>query len=104
MIGILYNLYKVLGGEWGGNKINKVFMKLLDKFFGLYIILKFCDVNMEDFFDLIWKIEIVKREIIIDEIEIVKIDIFLLFFEIYFEICKFIGLDCFNKVIEDVEL
>lgn len=79
-------------------------MELLVKFFGFNIIQKFCDVNMEDFFDLIWKIEIVKREVIIDEIEIVKIDIFLFFFEIYFEICKFIGLDCFNKVIEDVEL
>lgn len=102
--GILHNLYKASGGEWGGNKINKAFMKLLDQLFGSYTIQKLCEVNMEDFFDLIRKIETAKREVTTDETETVKIDIPLSLLEIHSEICKLTGLDCLNKAIEDAEL
>lgn len=51
-MGIVYNLYKVLGGFWGGNQINKVFMELLVEFFGEFMFWVFCKENMDDFFNI----------------------------------------------------
>lgn len=84
-MGIEYNLYKVLGGFWGGNQINKVFMELLVKFFGEFMIWDFCKENMVDFFNIYKKIEVNKRCIFMNKDKIVKIDILVILVEKFVE-------------------
>lgn len=62
-------------------------MELLVKFFGVFIIQEFCNDNMEDFFELLLNIEIVKRKIFLVGDSIIKINIFILFCDIYKKIC-----------------
>lgn len=62
-------------------------MELLVKFFGVFIIQEFCNDNMEDFFELLLNIEIVKRKIFLVGDSIIKINILFLFCDIYKKIC-----------------
>lgn len=102
--GILHNLHKASGGPWGGNNINKAFMELLVKLFGVFTIQELCNGNMEDFFELSLNIEIAKRKISSLGDSTITINIPPSLCDIHKKVCQHSGLECLNNAIHDTNL
>lgn len=86
-LGKLENLYKASGGPWGGNNINKFCLELYNKLFGELTVQEFCNENMDEFFDILQKIEIVKRNILCDVEETITLEVPGSLLEKYKEMC-----------------
>ncbi|XP_045210214.2 heat shock 70 kDa protein 12A-like [Mercenaria mercenaria] len=60
--GILREIHKATGGDWGGTKVDQAFENFLCEITGEGVLEKFRDNAMEDYLDLLRNFEVKKRE------------------------------------------
>nr|XP_022319099.1 heat shock 70 kDa protein 12B-like isoform X2 [Crassostrea virginica] len=102
--GKLENLYKACGGPWGGNNINRACIELYTNLFGEPTMAEFCRENIDDFFDILQKIEIVKRNISTRVERTVALDVPMTLIDKHRATCGNTPQACLQQVIKDAKL